>query len=135
MTSPRFGRPAAVVARHRPANLRNDSREILMTTDRTGPIGFGIRPASLPGQKVRHAVRAQLITTIALAVSTVIAVTAVSIGMARAGVAATGLMADGGSLAATLMGAGALAAMALAAFAGWKALAVGGRARKEARRI
>ena len=105
-----------------------------MTTDRAGPIGFGIRPTSDPRPKSRHAVCAQLIATIALAVSTVIAATVVSIGMARAGVIGAGLRADGGSLAAMLMAVGAVAGMALAALAGWKALARGGCERRTERK-
>jgi hypothetical protein len=60
-----------------------DSQRITAMTELTGMVGFSSQIATKRLAK-RHTVRLQLIATVALAVSLMIAATAVSIGVARA---------------------------------------------------
>ncbi len=61
--------------------------------------GNGIRPEAAPRAKYRSIAFVELITTAALALSTAVAVTAVSIGMARADVIGAVAKGDSASLA------------------------------------
>ena len=73
----------------------------------------GIKPGARPGPAPRHRpiTLVELITTAALALSTAVAVTAVSIGMARADVVGAMTSGDGTPLAIALCIAFLLAAM------------------------
>jgi hypothetical protein len=87
--------------RHQTSQLARsiDSQRITAMTELTGMVGFSSQIATKRLAK-RHTVRLELIATVALAVSLMIAATAVSIGVARA--RTPGAAAHGAPLAAGL---------------------------------
>jgi hypothetical protein len=84
MTSPRLGRKRAGIAVHKYPNVK------IVRLCRLEMINDLVRPgyaASMHRERIRarHTVCVQLIATVALVVSLAVAVTAISIGIARAG--------------------------------------------------
>jgi hypothetical protein len=96
---------------------KTDSRRITIMTELTGKVGFA-SPITQQAFSKRRSAGVELIATVALAVSLIIAATAVSLGVARAQAFRTASDGDGAPLAvavflgAVMAGMGGLTAMA-----------------------